>query len=119
EQGRGDLGFPRLGQGAVAHDPARASAAREEVTRGSRELGRDPGLRVARAIGSATMNSLFVGMIAGAFGVGYFVYGKQQKKLVPMLAGVLLCVYPYFTENLFWLISIGAALLAAPFLIEF
>lgn len=64
------------------------------------------------------MNSLVVGMIAGAFGVGYFIYGKKQQKLVPMLAGVLLCIYPYFTENLFVLIAVGVALLAAPFLIE-
>ena len=65
------------------------------------------------------MNSLLIGMIAGAFGVGYFMYGKKQQKFAPMLAGVLLCVYPYFTDNLFWLLSIGAALLAAPFLVDF
>ena len=65
------------------------------------------------------MNSLVVGMIAGAFGVGYFMYGKKQQKLVPMLAGVGLCVYPYFTENLILLISIGAALLAVPFFVDY
>ena len=65
------------------------------------------------------MNSLVIGMIAGAFGVGYFIYGKKQQKLAPMLAGVGLCVYPYFTENLWLLISIGAALLAMPFFVDF
>ena len=65
------------------------------------------------------MNSLLVGMIAGTFGVGYFIYGKKQQKLAPMFAGVLLCVYPYFTENLFALIAIGVALMAAPFFIDF
>jgi hypothetical protein len=65
------------------------------------------------------VNSLVVGMIAGAFGVGYFMYGKKQQKLVPMLAGVGLCVYPYFTENLILLISIGAALLAVPFFVDY
>jgi hypothetical protein len=65
------------------------------------------------------VNSLLIGMIAGAFGVGYFMYGKKQQKLVPMLAGVLLCVYPYFTDNAFVLIAIGVALLAAPFLIDY
>ncbi len=64
------------------------------------------------------MNSLWVGMIAGAFGVGYFIYGKKQRKLVPMIAGVLLCIYPYFTDNLWVLLAIGAALLAAPFVID-
>jgi hypothetical protein len=27
-------------------------------------------------------------MLAGVFGVAYFVYGKKQAKLVPMVAGV-------------------------------
>jgi hypothetical protein len=58
-------------------------------------------------------------MIAGAFGVGYFMYGKKQQKFAPMLAGVLLCVYPYFIESALWTLVIGAALLAAPFFIDF
>lgn len=63
-------------------------------------------------------NSLLIGMVAGAFGVGYFVYGKRQQKIVPMVSGVLLCVYPYFTDSLPWLIVIGLVLLAAPFAIN-
>jgi branched-subunit amino acid transport protein len=65
------------------------------------------------------VNSLVVGVIAGAFGVGYFIYGKKQQKFAPMLAGVLLCIYPYATENLLWLVVIGLALLAFPFLVDF
>ena len=65
------------------------------------------------------MNSLIVGMIAGVFGVAYFVYGKKQQKFAPMLAGVGLCVYPYFTEDVWLLLSIGAALMAMPFLVDF
>lgn len=65
------------------------------------------------------MNSFVVGIIAGAFGVGYFIYGKRQTKAAPMLAGVLLCIYPYFTDNLFWLCVIGILLLVAPFLVDF
>lgn len=62
--------------------------------------------------------SLFIGIVAGAFGVAYFVYGKKQAKLVPMVSGVLLCVYPYAFESVFWLVVIGLALVAAPFLID-
>ena len=36
-----------------------------------------------------------------------------------MVAGVLLCVYPYFVENLLWLSLIGLLLIAAPFLVDF
>ena len=65
------------------------------------------------------MNSFVFGILAGAIGAGYFVYGKRQTKVVPMAAGVLLCIYPYFTDSVLWLSIIGVLLLAAPFLIDF
>ena len=67
----------------------------------------------------ASMNGLVVGIIAGAFGMAYFVYGRRQSKVVAVVAGVLLCIYPYFVEGLLAQCAIGAALLAAPFLIDF
>jgi len=51
--------------------------------------------------------------------MAYFVYGKRQTKLVPMIAGLLLCVYPYFVDSLLWSCVIGLALLVAPFVIDF
>ena len=65
------------------------------------------------------MNSLWVGVFAGAIGMGYFIYGKRQAKYVPMISGVLLCVYPYFVESLLALSVIGLLLVAAPFLIDY
>ena len=65
------------------------------------------------------MNSLVIGIFAGAIGMAYLIYGKRQAKFVPMIAGVLLCVYPYFSDSLLWLSGVGALLLAAPFLIDF
>jgi hypothetical protein len=65
------------------------------------------------------VNSLLVGVIAGAIGMGYFIYGKRQTKIVPMVAGALLCIYPYFIDSLLWLSLIGLLLVAAPFLIDY
>lgn len=65
------------------------------------------------------MNSLFIGVIAGAIGMGYFIYGKRQSKIVPMVAGVLLCIYPYFVDSLLWLSLTGLLLIATPFLLDF
>jgi len=62
--------------------------------------------------------SLFIGILAGAFGVAYFVYGKKQARIVPLVSGVLLCVYPYFFDSVLWLVLIGLALIAAPFVID-
>jgi len=66
-----------------------------------------------------TGTTLAIGILTGAIGVGYVMYGKRQTKFVPLLAGMALCVYPYFVDSALWLIVIGAVLLAAPFLIDF
>jgi len=62
---------------------------------------------------------LFIGLVAGAVGVGYFVYGKKESRFAAMLSGIALCIYPYLVSSVLWLIVIGIALLAAPFLLDF
>jgi hypothetical protein len=62
---------------------------------------------------------LLIGLLAGVFGVAYFVYGKRQTKFTPMLAGVALCIYPYFFDSVLWLSVVGILLLAAPFVIDY
>jgi hypothetical protein len=64
------------------------------------------------------MSALIIGMIAGAIGTGYFIYGKRQQKFVPMMAGLMLGLYPFFTSNPWLLALIGAVLMAAPFMID-
>ena len=66
-----------------------------------------------------TPATLAIGILAGAIGVGYFIYGKRQTKFVPLIAGMALCVYPYFVDSVLALVAIGAVLLAAPFVIDF
>jgi len=63
--------------------------------------------------------SVVVGIITGAFGVAYIVYGRRQTKFVPLIAGVFLCAYPYFIDSWVWLCVVGILLLAAPFVIDF
>jgi hypothetical protein len=65
------------------------------------------------------VGNIFFGIVAGAVGTAYIVYGKRQTKLVPVIAGVLLCIYPYFVESWLWLCITGALLLAAPFVVDF
>jgi len=62
---------------------------------------------------------LFISILAGVFGMAYLTYGRRQAKLVPAVAGVLLCVYPYFFDSLLWLSVVGILLLASPFVIDF
>ncbi len=65
------------------------------------------------------MSNLFFGIVAGAIGMAYLLYGRRQTKLVPVIAGILLCIYPYFIQSWLWLSVVGALLLAAPFVIDF
>jgi hypothetical protein len=63
-------------------------------------------------------SQLFIGLIAGAVGVAYFVYGKKESRFTPMVSGVALCVYPYLVSSVLWLCIIGLILMAAPFFID-
>jgi len=65
------------------------------------------------------VSTFVIGIITGALGVGYIVYGRRQTKFVPLVAGVALCMYSYFIDSVVWLCIVGALLLAAPFLIDF
>src|SRR3989442_6515655 len=53
------------------------------------------------------MANILFGIVAGAVGMGYLLYGKRQTKFVPIIAGILLCVYPYFFDSVLWLGVVG------------
>jgi len=53
---------------------------------------------------------LLVSLIPGSIGFVLFVYGKKQERWPQLVAGLLLLVYPYFTESLWSLVGIGAAI---------
>ncbi|HEX3132876.1 MAG TPA: hypothetical protein VHX44_04750 [Planctomycetota bacterium] len=66
-----------------------------------------------------TTTWLILGVLTGAFGMAYFVYGKKQGLFMPMIAGAALCIYPYFTDSLVITILAGVVLLALPFVFRF
>jgi hypothetical protein len=41
------------------------------------------------------------GVIFGSIGLGFFVYGKKQKAIIPFFSGIGLIVFPYFISNVF------------------
>ena len=63
--------------------------------------------------------SLLWGMVFGAVGLAYFVYGKKQAMFVPLLCGIGLMVFPYFTSNTVLLVIVGLALSVLPYLFRF
>jgi hypothetical protein len=61
---------------------------------------------------------LLWGLLFGSFGLGFFVYGKKQKVVVPLICGLVLMVFPYFISNTILLVAIGLALIAFPYFVR-
>jgi hypothetical protein len=64
------------------------------------------------------MAMLVLGTLFGAFGLGYFIYGKRQQAPIALASGVLLMVFPFFVPNPWATFLIGAALLAVPWFVR-
>lgn len=61
---------------------------------------------------------LYFSILTSALGMAYIVYGRRQSKIVPVVAGVVLCFYTYFIDGWLWLCIVGAALALAPFILD-
>ena len=61
---------------------------------------------------------LLWGLLFGSIGFGFFLYGKKQKAVVPLITGIVLCVVPYFIANVYVLVMVGVILMAIPFLVR-
>jgi hypothetical protein len=58
------------------------------------------------------------GVIFGAIGFAFFVYGKKQRAIVPLFTGMALCVFPYFISNTYLLVLVGGILTAVPYFVR-
>jgi hypothetical protein len=56
--------------------------------------------------------SLLSAVIISCIGLGCFRYGKVAGKFYPLVAGIVMFIYPYFVPSPFWMWVIEAALLA-------
>ena len=63
-------------------------------------------------------SSLLWGLLFGSIGLGYLVYGRRQRAIVPLLCGLTLMIYPYFVSNTILLVVLGVALMAIPYFIR-
>ena len=63
-------------------------------------------------------STLMLGLLFGSLGLGFFIYGKRQSALVPLLCGVLLMVLPYFISSAWVLFAAGAVLVAIPYFVR-
>ena len=63
-------------------------------------------------------STLIWGVIFGSIGLGFFVYGKKQKAIIPLLSGIGLMIVPYFISNMYILILSGIIMVALPYIIK-
>jgi len=62
--------------------------------------------------------TLLVSVLFSSIGAGYFLYGRKQAQVIPLLTGIALCVYPYFLSNGYAIVIVGLLLTALPWLIR-
>ena len=58
---------------------------------------------------------LLWGLLFSSIGLGFFLYGKKQRAVVPLVCGLVLMIYPYFIPNVIALVVIGVVLSAVPY----
>jgi predicted membrane protein len=61
---------------------------------------------------------LLWGLLFGSVGLGFFVYGKKQRAVVPLVCGLVLMVFPYFISSTLLLVAIGVVLMVVPYFIR-
>jgi hypothetical protein len=55
------------------------------------------------------------GMLLGAIGGGYAIFGMRQKRIVALVCGVVLGLLPYLIDSSWGLVLCGAVLMWLPF----
>ncbi len=67
---------------------------------------------------SMSVGQLLWGVVFSSIGVGYFIYGKKQGSLIPLLCGIALMAYVYFISNVYLLVAVGVAISAVPYFLR-
>jgi hypothetical protein len=65
-----------------------------------------------------TPGLLALNLLLGAFGLAYFVYGKKNGALVPLVCGLGLMIFPYFISGVVPLLLVGLVLIFLPRFIQ-
>jgi len=58
---------------------------------------------------------LLWGVVFGSIGLGFFVYGRRQRAVVPLICGVALVILPYLVSSTLLLVAIGVLLIVVPY----
>jgi predicted membrane protein len=65
------------------------------------------------------VSSLLWGLLFGSIGLGFLIYGRKQRAVVPLICGLSLMIFPYFVSNTVLLVVIGVVLMAIPYFLRY
>lgn len=60
-------------------------------------------------------STLLWGLLFGSIGLAFFIYGRKQRMVVPLVCGLTLMIFPYFVSNNILLVVLGLVLMALPY----
>lgn len=78
----------------------------------------DAATLIETAEAALNASTLLWGVLFGSIGLGFFIYGRKQRAIVPLACGLALMVFPYFVSGSVPLVVIGAVLMAMPYFIR-
>jgi hypothetical protein len=58
---------------------------------------------------------LLRGVLFGAIGLGFIIYGRRQQAIAPLVSGITLIVPPYLISNIYILLLAGMLLVTLPY----
>jgi hypothetical protein len=61
---------------------------------------------------------LLWGLLFSSIGLGYFIYGRRQRAVVPLVCGLALMIFPYFVAKVPLLVGIGIVLMTIPYFLR-
>ena len=56
---------------------------------------------------------LFASLVWGSVGLGYFIYGKKQQSLSPMIGGIVMMIVSYLIGSALWMSLVCLGILGA------
>jgi hypothetical protein len=62
-----------------------------------------------------TVGLLLWSVLFSSVGLGFVLFGKQQRAAVPLICGMILMIYPYFVHSVVVLVVVGIAVSAVPY----
>lgn len=107
---------PKLAAGKIFTNVILDSSSDKDLHKAVSELSGDVGI-VSEFTGGSTKGSIIAMVFFSIVGLGYLMYGKNSQQLLMVVCGIGLMGYSYFIDGTIYIILIGLALSALPFVL--